>query len=125
MEAIVSLLVLRTSKMEATLSFYRCLGLSFVEEKHDSGPVHYSSQVGSTVLEIYPAAAAASVDRRHSGATMIGFTIKRVDSVIAAVQQLQAPVITAPTDSPWGRRAVILDPDGRAIEINESKKIYG
>ena len=51
--------------------------------------------------------------------------IEGVDSVVAAVQQLQAPVITAPTGSPWGRRAVILDPDGRAIEVNESKKIDG
>ena len=111
--------------MEATLAFYRCLGLSFVEEQHGSGPVHYSSQVSSTVLEIYPGDDAAQVNRKHSGATMIGFTIERVDSVIAAVQQLQAPVLTAPTDSPWGRRAVILDPDGRAIEVNESKKIDG
>ena len=42
-ELTLGLLVLRSSCMEAALTFYRALGLSFVEEKHGSGPVHYSS----------------------------------------------------------------------------------
>jgi hypothetical protein len=76
----LALMVLRTSQMETTLAFYRALGFSFVQERHGSGPVHYSTQLGSSVLEIFP------------------------------------------SDSPWGRRAVVVDPDGRGIELSEPKK---
>jgi hypothetical protein len=75
--ASLSLLVLRSSRLEAMRTFYEALGLTFVEEKHGAGPVHYSAQLGSTVLEIYPGetsppiteaswtALAATVVRKH------------------------------------------------------------
>jgi hypothetical protein len=52
----LGLLVLRTSHMAGMLDFYRAMGLTFAEERHGSGPVHYSSRIGATVLEIYLAA---------------------------------------------------------------------
>jgi len=116
----LSLVVLRSFQMDASLAFYQSLGLEFVEEKHGTGPVHYSAQVGSTVLEIYPGEAAEPLNRKSSGATMLGFGVESLDSVVAAVQRLGIQIVTPPSDSKWGRRAVVLDPDGRAIEVNES-----
>jgi predicted enzyme related to lactoylglutathione lyase len=118
----LSLIVLRTSKMEETLAFYKMLGFTFVEEQHGSGPVHYSTQIASSVLEIYPGDAAAPVDRKASGATMLGFSVASVDNVLTSFQTMRSQVISGPKDSQWGRRAVVADPDGRAIELSEPKE---
>ena len=115
----LSLLVLRTSQLAATRSFYEALGLIFAEEKHGSGPTHYSTQLGSTVLEIYPGEVAPPLNRKSSGAIMVGVRVETVDKVIARMQEVGVQIVTPPRDSPWGRRAVILDPDGRAVEISQ------
>lgn len=47
-------LVLRSSDMEQLRTFFEEFGLRFAEEKHGSGPLHFSAQAGSRVLEIYP-----------------------------------------------------------------------
>ena len=118
----LSLIVLRTSQMEAMLAFYKTLGFAFAEEKHGSGPVHYSTQTGSSVFEIYPGEAGAPIDRKASGATMLGFSVASLNDVLASLERSRSPFISGAKDSPWGRRAVVTDPDGRAIELSEPKK---
>ena len=115
----LSLIVLRTSQMEASLVFYRALGFAFVEEKHGSGPVHYSTQLGPSVLEIFPGEESPELNRKASGATMLGLSVASVDETVSALTILGAQVVTVPTDSPWGRRAVVVDPDGRGIELSQ------
>src|SRR6266516_5378837 len=102
----LSLVVLRSYQMDASHAFYQSLGLEFVEEKHGTGPVHYSAQAGSTVLEIYPGEAAEPLNRTSSGAMMLGFGVESLDSIVAALQKLGCPMVTPPRDSTWGRRAV-------------------
>jgi catechol 2,3-dioxygenase-like lactoylglutathione lyase family enzyme len=48
-------LVIYVSDLEASAQFYGALGLTLVREQHGFGPVHYSAQLGPTVLELYPA----------------------------------------------------------------------
>ena len=115
----LALLVLCTSRMEASLAFYRAVGLLLVEEKHGSGPVHYSCQMGDTVVEIYPGAAHEILDYRNGGAAMPGFNVASLETVLTAIEQTGAPILTAPRTTVWGRRAVVQDPDGRAVELNE------
>ena len=106
--------------MDAMLALYRALGLTFEQEQHGTGPVHHSCDMGGTVLEIYPGNDGGALDRRAGGATSLGFRVASLDAVLSALKQLGAPVITPPKDSQWGRRAVVADPDGRAVEILSS-----
>ena len=122
MNPTLGLIVLRSSRMEASLAFYRAIGLSFVEERHGSGPVYYSCQLGATVIEIYPGAAQEPQDHRGSGSTLLGFTVGNLDSVLDAMRLLDVPILTAPKTSAWGRRALVQDPDARAVELNEAVK---
>lgn len=114
----LSLLVVRTSQLNRTLAFYRALGLEFRQEQHGSGPVHYASRLDSAVMEIYPGTEQA-VDRRGSGASMLGFRVESVDDTVAALIEAGGEIVTSPRDSEWGRRAVVADLDGRAIELSE------
>lgn len=115
----LSLLVLRTANMEAMLAFYRAVGLAFVQEQHGSGPVHYSSEIGELVIEIYPAEEGHAPDRKQGGATMPGFSVTDLDGALSNLRQLGIEPLSAPKESAWGRRAVVLDPDGRAVELSQ------
>jgi predicted enzyme related to lactoylglutathione lyase len=115
----LNLIVVRSANLEASLTFYGALGLSFVQEQHGTGPIHYSCELGGTVIEIYPGKPGTAPDRRNAGATLIGFQIADLDATLKALEPTGTVVLTAPQDSDWGRRAVVQDPDGRAIELNQ------
>ena len=46
--------VIYDSDIEKLKIFLESFGIVFQQEQHGSGPVHYASQVGDKVLEIYP-----------------------------------------------------------------------
>ncbi|MEO8612695.1 MAG: VOC family protein [Chloroflexota bacterium] len=120
-EITLGLLVLRASDLEKSLAFYRAIGLTFTQEQHGSGPVHYSCAIGGTVMEIYPGEPGAAPERKSGGATMIGFSIQVLDETLKALSDLGFWPANPPKDSAWGRRVVVTDPDGRAVELNEAK----
>ena len=104
-----TLLVLRCADLDAARSFYAALGAHFIEEKHGEGPLHYAATLGGMTLELYPGQADAE--------TRLGFAVSDVDATVSALRALGAVVRVAPKDSPWGRRAVVLDSDGRSVEL--------
>lgn len=114
------LLVLRCRDLQASRAFYAALGFSLTEEQHGSGPVHYAAALGDDVFELYPGKPGATPERTAAGATFLGFRIDDLDGVLAAVRASGAPVVSAPAETPWGRRAAILDPDGRAVELKQA-----
>ena len=52
----LNLLVIRSSIPEQLADFYGRLGMVFEYHRHENGPFHFSAQIGSTLLEIYPLA---------------------------------------------------------------------
>jgi lactoylglutathione lyase len=53
-EVSLTLLVLKTQKVEQFQRFYQTIGIAFAEEQHGKGPIHFAGQVGGVVIEIYP-----------------------------------------------------------------------
>jgi predicted enzyme related to lactoylglutathione lyase len=113
----LTLIVLRAADLPLTLAFYRTLGLDFSETQRGKGPVHYTCVLGGLLLELYPGKPGAAPERAQAGAVMLGFTVESLDAVLDA---LNAPVVTPPQTTSWGRRAVVLDPDGRAVDLSEA-----
>ncbi len=114
-QPIFNLIVLRTSNIDQSLAFYRALGLHFEQHQHGSGAVHYASTLGPVVFELYPQRNPA--DTTH--AVRIGFTVADLDTVIAQGEHHGGRLITTPRHSPWGRRAVLADPDEHRVELIE------
>ena len=50
----LNLLVVYCSNLITSLEYYESLGLQFVKEKHGKGPVHWSTQIGECIFELYP-----------------------------------------------------------------------
>ena len=48
-----------------------------------------------------------------------GFRISNLDQTIATLEQSGAKIISPPKDTPWGRRAVVDDPDGHRVELTQ------
>src|SRR5262245_31042531 len=106
------LLVVKTHSPDKLLAFYQALGIGFTEEKHGNGPLHYAGSLGDLVLEIYPLANDAVAD----STTRLGFAVSDLDSLL---DKLRADG-TVVRDTPWGRRTVVRDPDGRNVELYQA-----
>jgi len=119
-QALFSLVVIRSSNLEAALSFYGALGLSFVQEQHGSGPVHYSCDMGGVVLEIYPGQPGAAPEPKTAGSTMLGFSVASLDDILEKLRELGIEPKTGPKDSSWGRWVNVVDPDGRVVQLNQA-----
>jgi lactoylglutathione lyase len=113
----LGLMVLRASDAARTRRFYETLGLQFSVEQHEKGVLHYACVLGGLLLEIYPGKEAPPPDANASGATMLGLRVSDVEAVYAAVTKGGAKSRRAPADSPYGKRAVVEDPDGRVVEL--------
>jgi len=113
----LDLLVLRARDPETLARFYSLLGLSFREEQHGSGPKHLGCDLGGTVLEIYPLVD----DRDATSGTRLGFRVSSLDPVLRAVSGLgEGHILRDAEATRWGRRAVVVDPEGHKIELVEA-----
>ena len=115
--AALNLVVLRSGDMERAADFYRCLGLDFSSHRHGKGPEHFAAEVGDVVFEIYP----LSPDGSSTLGTRIGFSVVSLDEAIESLKDFPNAILSPPADSPWGRRAVVADPDGHKVELIQSK----
>ena len=114
----LNLVVLRSSNLEEAAKFYREIGFVFTRHAHGSGPEHYASEANGMVFEIYPLSPKSS----PTTGTRIGFTVESVDDTVAKLSKIGVTVVTSPTDSEWGRRAVVKDFDGHSVELVTPKK---
>jgi lactoylglutathione lyase len=110
----LNLLVLRVADLERAAAFYRLLGFEFNQHAHGSGPMHYASESNDFVFELYK----SSDEQPISSSARIGFAVSDVDTMSAKLCTVPGTkLIAAPKDSPWGRRAVVADPDNHRVEL--------
>ena len=120
----IDALVMTTTRLKAMVAFYRALGMPLVEERHDDGPLHFACELGppdaSAHVAIYQAKPG---DETRAGvrSSLIGFRVASLDVAVRAAVAAGARVEIAPEDVPWGRRAIVVDPDGRRVELNGTR----
>ncbi|MDX1961504.1 MAG: VOC family protein [Pirellulales bacterium] len=113
----LNLVVLRSTDIARAAAFYSHLGLRFSQHRHGNGPTHYAAQLpGGEVFELYPVAS----DGKSTTGIRIGFRVPSLDAALAALSDNPAAIVTQASDSEWGRRAVVADPDGHRIELIQS-----
>lgn len=100
----ITLRVIRAKNLDQTVKFYSDLGFEFKEEQHGNGPIHFAADISGVIFEIYPAKAEEEADKT----TRLGFSVGEVEGIEF-------------NESPWGKRAVVKDPDGRSVELYQSE----
>jgi catechol 2,3-dioxygenase-like lactoylglutathione lyase family enzyme len=111
----LKLLVLRTSQLDAARAFYEAVGITFTEEQHGEGPVHYAGRCGAALVELYPLRPASTPD--HT--TRLGLDVEDLQQVMIALGRLGTPILSPPEESARSIvvRAFVRDPDGRVVEL--------
>ena len=107
--------MVRVSDVDYSSRFYAALGLEFQHEQHGSGPIHYSTDLGGTILELYPA-----TEKFPVTSVRLGFEVSSVDELLNGLSDFRHDVVSAPRNTPWGYRCVIVDPDGHRIELSQA-----
>jgi len=116
-----SSLVLFTGHIDKARAFYRAVGLQLHDEDHGGGPVHYATDINGVHFALYdaPDSPGRAPQWRGAGSSFAGFYVTSLEDTMAALTALNAPVLTGHQIRDWGCRAVVEDPDGRPIEINQ------
>ena len=109
----LALVVIRSADLARAERFYSALGLTFAREKHSAGPEHLVCRLGSTIFEIYPLKKQESA----TASVRLGFAVPSLEHAIEATAVAGGKLLTPPEESPWGRRVVLIDPDGHRIEL--------
>ena len=104
----ISLIDIRCFNIEDSKIFYEKLGLSFVQEQHGNGPIHYSCEHDDCVFELYPNNGEMPKDNNR-----LGFKVLNMENVmknlnVSGSYELDGKIIN-----------IVIDPDGRKIEISE------
>jgi len=69
---------------------------------------------GGATLGLHPRSELLAV---RPGSLQLGFTVENVDGFVADCAAMRVPIFQDPYDEPFGRIAVIGDPDGYPIQI--------
>ncbi|MFN3650970.1 MAG: VOC family protein [Armatimonadota bacterium] len=114
----LTLLVLKTARLEELCYFYHAVGMELSTEQHGSGPRHYSVRLGELVLELYPLPSGAAAERSD---LRLGFAVGDLHATLLRLRRIGTDVRSQPTDTEWGLRAVVSDPDGRSVELYQTE----
>lgn len=109
-----NLIVLRCADLDSSVRFYENIGLRFSHERHGQGVEHMTASAGHVTIELYPQG-----DGPNTTALRIGFRVTSIDDVIAGILPCGGTILKPVRDTEWGRRAVIVDPDGHRVELTE------
>ena len=112
----LKLLVLRTPDLNRTRRFYQVLGIDFAEEHHGSGPLHFAGRIGDAILELYPLEGEGAI---VDSTLRLGFSVTDLAQTIRSLEADGTTIVSKPKPTAWGNRAIVRDPDGRAVELYE------
>lgn len=110
-----NLIVIRSTNLMKSARFYTALGLRLDTHRHGDGPEHLASEAGEQTFEIYPLSPGAPPTTE----VRLGFAVEEVDTTFERLVALGAKQVSSPKVSPWGRRAIVTDPDGHRVELIE------
>jgi predicted enzyme related to lactoylglutathione lyase len=109
----IRLIVIRTNEPKRLADFYNLLGLTFDYHKHGNSPMHYSSKIGSMVLEIYPLAKNQTEADKN---IRLGFAIDNFEETLNLLNHHNVS-FSESMQTDFGFLTIVSDPDGRKIEL--------
>jgi lactoylglutathione lyase len=104
----IGAVILLVSDMKRSIRFYRdTLGMELKQESKDW------TECG-TVLALHPA---TKKRVKKSKGMLVGFSVSDFDDVCSGLKRKKVKFYKKPKEEPFGKHAVIQDPDGHLISI--------
>jgi len=99
------------------LGFYRIIGFQFTASKVDKGSEVHRAVHNSVEFSLY---SIKTAEQARIPSLQLGFKITDLERTVGELVKIPgAMCILDPTDMPDGKKAIVLDPDGHAIELCE------
>ena len=111
----VGAVILLVSNMEKSIKFYsETLELPIKTRSKDWTEFFNND----TVLALHPAPKKKTILRTGSG-TLVGFEVTDLDSTVKKLKERRVKFFKRPKEEPFGKHAIVQDPDGHLISIAE------
>lgn len=105
-------------KIGEMVRFYRAVGLPPIRRFRHDGFLHVECKAPGFELWILEGEDDQAPKPHGAGSTWIGFEVASLTAVMAAARRAKARVLFT-RDTIAERRAVLLDPDGRPVDLTE------
>jgi lactoylglutathione lyase len=114
----VGAVILLVSNMEKSIKFYSDILELPVKTRSKDWTEFFNND---TVLALHPAPEKKKTLKTGSG-ILVGFEVTDLDSTVKRLKEKRAKFFKRPKDEPFGKHAIVQDPDGHLISIAELKE---
>jgi lactoylglutathione lyase len=111
----VGAVILLVSNMEKSINFYSDILELPVRSRSKDWTEFFNND---TVLALHPAPKKKKTLKTGSG-TLIGFEVTDIDSTVKKLKEKRVKFFKKPKEEPFGKHAIVQDPDGHLISIAE------
>lgn len=110
-------MILLVSNMEKSVKFYKdTLGLP-VKMKSKDWTEFFNKD---TVLALHPAKKKGKI--KTGSGMLVGFEVSDLDATVKTLKAKKVKFFKKPREEPFGKHAIIQDPDGHLVSIAEIKE---
>jgi len=109
----INLIVIYCNDINLSKGFYECFGISFVEEKHGKGPIHFSCELDGIILELYPKG------DNYPSRNRLGFKVNSLEDVKMNIEEKYPRTTIKTIQRNSVSTMIVTDLDGRKIETTE------
>lgn len=111
----VGAVILLVSNMEKSIKFYSDTLELPVKSRSKDWTEFFNND---TVLALHPAPEKKKMLKTGSG-TLVGFEVTDLDSTVKKLKEKSVKFFKRPKEEPFGKHAIVQDPDGHLISIAE------
>ena len=111
----VGAVILLVSNMEKSIKFYSDTLELPVKSRSKDWTEFFNND---TVLALHPAPEKKKMLKTGSG-TLVGFEVTDLDSTVRKLKEKRVKFFKRPKEEPFGKHAIVQDPDGHLISIAE------
>ncbi|MDJ0597294.1 MAG: hypothetical protein QNJ37_00390 [Crocosphaera sp.] len=117
MEPFLFYIVMYSRNFVESHKFYSKIGFNIEKHQHGDGDQHLVCKNGDVLLEIYPL---PNSDGHYATKNIkIGFKVASHEAILNQSEFYRQYFYLAPTDTEWGRKMSLIDPDGNIIDLFE------
>ena len=111
----VGAVILLVSNMEKSIKFYSEILELPIKTRSKDWTEFFNN---NTVLALHPAPKKKSMLKTGSG-TLVGFEVTDLESTVKKLKEKRVKFFKRPKEEPFGKHAIVKDPDGHLISIAE------
>ncbi len=115
----VGAVILLVSNMEKSINFYSDTLELPVKSRSKDWTEFFNND---TVLALHPAPEKKKKMLKTGSGTLVGFEVTDLDSTVKKLKEKRVKFFKRPKEEPFGKHAIVQDPDGHLISIAELKE---